>query len=217
MKRGSVFRWGIEKKGTGQLIGTCGFHLINHHHKRAEIGYELDDTNWGQGYASEALQAILAYGFEKLQLIRIAAVVYVENKASQKLLNKAGFQEEGLLRKHMIQNGVAHDTIFIFFIKRRVEEIMSTNELITIMKKHRENRFILGIDGLSRSGKTTFVANLKENMKQESIPFHIFHIDDHIVERNKRYDTGFEEWYEYYYLQWDIEWLRQKFFSKVTK
>ncbi|EEL00021.1 hypothetical protein bcere0013_27380 [Bacillus cereus BDRD-ST26] len=83
------------------------------------------------------------------------------------------------------------------------------------MKKHKENRFILGIDGLSRSGKTTFVANLKENMKQESIPFHIFHIDDYIVERNKRYDTGFEEWYEYYYLQWDIEWLRQKFFRKL--
>ncbi|RAS94386.1 uridine kinase [Bacillus cereus] len=92
---------------------------------------------------------------------------------------------------------------------------MSTNELINIMKKHKENRFILGIDGLSRSGKTTFVTNLKENMKQESIPFHIFHIDDYIVERNKRYDTGFEEWYEYYYLQWDIEWLRQKFFRKL--
>ena len=104
-EEGNVFRWGIEKKGTGQLIGTCGFHLINNHHKRAEIGYELDDTYWGQGYASEALQAILAYGFETLQLIRIAAVVYVENKASQKLLSKAGFQEEGLLRKHMIQNG----------------------------------------------------------------------------------------------------------------
>ncbi|UOB66548.1 GNAT family N-acetyltransferase, partial [Bacillus thuringiensis] len=74
-EEGSVFRWGIEKKGTGQLIGTCGFHLINNHHKRAEIGYELDDTYWGQGYASEALQAILAYGFEMLQLIRIAAVV----------------------------------------------------------------------------------------------------------------------------------------------
>ncbi|HFJ9437959.1 MULTISPECIES: kinase [Bacillus] len=92
---------------------------------------------------------------------------------------------------------------------------MRTNELINIMKKHKENRFILGIDGLSRSGKTTFVTNLKENMKQESIPFHIFHIDDHIVERNKRYDTGFEEWHEYYYLQWDIEWLRQKFFQKL--
>ena len=92
-----------------------------------------------------------------LQLIRIAAVVYVENKASQKLLIKAGFQEEGLLRKHMIQNGVAHDTILYLVIKRRVEEVMSTNELINVMKKHKENRFILGIDGLSRSGKTTFV------------------------------------------------------------
>ncbi|TCW50133.1 uridine kinase [Bacillus thuringiensis] len=92
---------------------------------------------------------------------------------------------------------------------------MRTNELINVMKKHKENRFILGIDGLSRSGKTTFVTNLKENMKQESIPFHIFHIDDHIVERNKRYHTGYEEWYEYYYLQWDIEWLRQKFFQKL--
>ncbi len=88
-EEGSVFRWGVEKKGTGQLIGTCGFHLINNHHKRAEIGYELDDTYWGQGYALEALQAILAYGFEILQLIRIAAIVYVENNASQKLLIKS--------------------------------------------------------------------------------------------------------------------------------
>ncbi|HDR7517786.1 kinase [Bacillus mobilis] len=92
---------------------------------------------------------------------------------------------------------------------------MRTNELINIMKKHKEKRFILGIDGLSRSGKTTFVANLKENMKQESIPFHIFHIDDHIVERNKRYHTGYEEWYEYYYLQWDIAYLQKKFFQKL--
>ncbi|WP_131102456.1 kinase [Bacillus sp. SYJ] len=92
---------------------------------------------------------------------------------------------------------------------------MSMSEIINVMKKHKENRFILGIDGLSRSGKTTFVTNLKENMKQESIPFHIFHIDDLIVERNKRYHTEYEEWYEYYYLQWDIEWLRQHFFQKL--
>ena len=53
-----------------------------------------------------------------MQLIRVAAVVYVENKASQKLLSKAGFQEEGLLRKHMIQNGVAHDTILYSLLKK---------------------------------------------------------------------------------------------------
>ncbi|KWU62653.1 MULTISPECIES: GNAT family N-acetyltransferase [Bacillus cereus group] len=116
-EEGSVFRWGIEKKGTDQLIGTCGFHLINKHHKRAEIGYELDDTYWGQGYATEALQAMLAYGFETLHLIRIAAVVYIENEASRNLLKKAGFQEEGLLRKYMIQNDVAHDTVVYSLLK----------------------------------------------------------------------------------------------------
>ncbi|MEM5625978.1 kinase [Bacillus wiedmannii] len=92
---------------------------------------------------------------------------------------------------------------------------MHTAEIINVMKKHKENRFILGIDGLSRSGKTTFATNLKENMKQESMPFHIFHIDDHIVERNRRYHTNHEEWHEYYHLQWDIEWLRQEFFQKL--
>ncbi|CAM4196885.1 GNAT family N-acetyltransferase [Bacillus paramycoides] len=116
-EEGSVFRWGIEKKGTDQLIGTCGFHLINNHHNRAEIGYELDDTYWGQGYATEALQAMLAYGFEKLNFIRIAAVVYIENEASRNLLKKAGFQEEGLLRKYMIQNDVAHDTVVYSLLK----------------------------------------------------------------------------------------------------
>lgn len=110
-EEGNVLRWAIELKGTNQLIGTCGFHLMNQNHKRAEIGYELDDTYWGKGYASEALQAILTYGFETLKLIRIAAVVYTENEASHKLLKKAGFKEEGLLRKYMIQNDVAHDTV----------------------------------------------------------------------------------------------------------
>ena len=93
---------------------------------------------------------------------------------------------------------------------------MRTSELISVMKKHKENRFIIGIDGLSRSGKTTFATNLKENMKQESIPFHIFHIDDHIVERNKRYQTGHEEWYEYYHLQWDIEYFGRNFFRSYN-
>ncbi|MGF9966160.1 GNAT family N-acetyltransferase [Bacillus rhizoplanae] len=110
-EEGSAIRWGIVLKGTGQLIGTCGFHLINHKHKRAEIGYELDETYWGKGYATEALQAILTYGFETLYFKRISAVVYPENESSRKLLQRAGFTEEGLLRKYMIQNEVAHDAI----------------------------------------------------------------------------------------------------------
>ncbi|MCA1058895.1 hypothetical protein LCL96_08110 [Rossellomorea aquimaris] len=77
-------------------------------------------------------------------------------------------------------------------------------------------RFILGIDGLSRSGKTTIVRNLSHHLNKENRPYHIFHLDDHIVERKRRYDTGFEEWYEYFQLQWDVEWLAEHFFRNLN-
>jgi uridine kinase len=78
------------------------------------------------------------------------------------------------------------------------------------------NRFILGIDGLSRSGKTTLSNMLCKNLKEElKTPIYLFHIDEHIVEREKRYNTGHEEWYEYYYIQWDIDWLSQNFFTNL--
>lgn len=76
-------------------------------------------------------------------------------------------------------------------------------------------RLILGIDGLSRSGKTTLVKQLVQKLKEEKIPSYVFHIDDHIVNRNKRYHTGNEEWYEYYQLQWDVPGLSDQLFNKI--
>ncbi|MFP7731821.1 GNAT family N-acetyltransferase [Priestia aryabhattai] len=103
-------RWGIERLDTGELIGTVGFNLWNKKHKRAEIGYELHPQHWRHGYASEAASAVMAYGFNNLQLIRIGAVVFLENQASQHVLEKLGFQKEGVLKNYMYQNGKAHDT-----------------------------------------------------------------------------------------------------------
>ncbi|WP_195782707.1 GNAT family N-acetyltransferase [Priestia megaterium] len=103
-------RWGIERLDTGELIGTVGFNQWNQKHKRAEIGYELHPQHWGHGYASEAASAVMTYGFDTLQLVRIGAVVFLENKASQHVLEKLGFQKEGVLKNYMYQNGKAHDT-----------------------------------------------------------------------------------------------------------
>ncbi|MFC6040570.1 kinase [Paenisporosarcina macmurdoensis] len=75
--------------------------------------------------------------------------------------------------------------------------------------------FILGLDGLSRSGKTTLSQKLCKILKEKNIPYQIIHIDDHIVEREKRYHTGHEEWVEYYYLQWDVEWLTNNLFGNL--
>lgn len=76
-------------------------------------------------------------------------------------------------------------------------------------------RFILGIDGLSRAGKTTLVKKLASMLDTKDIQNLIIHIDDHIVERQSRYNTGQDEWKEYYYLQWDIELLKGILFEKL--
>jgi uridine kinase len=88
-------------------------------------------------------------------------------------------------------------------------------EFTKILTIEKGKRLIVGIDGLSRSGKTTLVKKLSLHWEETNTPYYIFHIDDHIVERNKRYDTGHEAWYEYYYLQWDVNWLCEHFFEKV--
>ncbi|MEH7884354.1 kinase [Bacillus sp. JJ1609] len=80
---------------------------------------------------------------------------------------------------------------------------------------NRAERFIVGIDGLSRSGKTTLVKNLGNVLEKMDIPYQILHIDDFIVERPKRYHTGNDEWYEYYSLQWDVHWLKENLFEKL--
>jgi uridine kinase len=93
---------------------------------------------------------------------------------------------------------------------------MDINQLKQALKQGlQHDRFILGIDGLSRSGKTTLVNNLKEWLKTEGHPALIFHLDNYIEDRKKRYNTGNEEWYEYYSLQWDAEYLKQELFSKL--
>ena len=81
-------------------------------------------------------------------------------------------------------------------------------------KKHIETRpYIIAIDGFSGAGKTTLVHHLKKVLDN----LVIIHIDDHIVERFKRYDTGHDEWFEYYQLQWDTKYLKEELFDKLYK
>jgi len=93
-------RWGIVRKGELEIIGTCGFYGFHTRHMRASIGYELARSAWRQGIMTEALDAIIAFGFRELTLNRIDAVVLPENKASILLLEKLGFSHEGLLKEY---------------------------------------------------------------------------------------------------------------------
>ncbi|OEH93056.1 GNAT family N-acetyltransferase [Bacillus solimangrovi] len=109
-KQKQGIKWGIERKGTEGIIGTIGFHDWSSEHRRAEIAYALLPEHWGKGYATEAVSEVISYGFRELNLTRIGAVVFTENHASNKLLTKLGFEQEGVLRNYMYQYNVPYDT-----------------------------------------------------------------------------------------------------------
>lgn len=100
-----AIRWAITLRDDGRLLGTCGFHTIHHKHAFGEIGYELHPNYWRQGIGSEAVRAIVGFGFLQMGFHRIEAIVDPDNAASANLLRRVGFTEEGFLRERFYDNG----------------------------------------------------------------------------------------------------------------
>ncbi len=92
----------------GVLVGAISLRL-DLGHKRAELGYWIGLPFWGQGYATEAAEAMVGYGFKELGLNRIFAHHLGRNPASGRVLEKAGFVHEGLHRAHVLKNGRFED------------------------------------------------------------------------------------------------------------
>ena len=96
-------------------------------------------------------------------------------------------------------------------IEELVEKI--STQMKTLSPKVRP--LLVGIDGLGGAGKSTFVKSLEHELTTTNNKVVTFHLDDHIVERNKRYGTGHEEWVEYYTLQWDVDFLASDLFERL--
>lgn len=95
-RRLEYFEWGVVCREDGRLIGTCGFTAFDHGAWRGEIGYSFHPAVWGQGYATEAVRATIAFGFERLGLEAVTARFALVNAASVHVLLKCGmhFVEE---------------------------------------------------------------------------------------------------------------------------
>jgi len=92
-----VYNWAISLKTSGTVIGWLGIGSASHPtimHER-DFGYALDRDCWGQGYMTEALRAVLAYEFEMLGTQRIFATCETSNRASARVMEKAGMRYEG--------------------------------------------------------------------------------------------------------------------------
>jgi [ribosomal protein S5]-alanine N-acetyltransferase len=116
--RRSILGFQLIDKTTKEIIGNCGYHNWQPEHRRAEIGYDLaKDEFKRKGFMSEALIAVIEYGFTNMELNRIEACVSPKNIASLKLLEKFNFIREGCLRQHYFSHGFFEDSAIFSLLR----------------------------------------------------------------------------------------------------
>jgi len=104
----TAFPFALELRATGEFIGGMGLTL-EPRFDRAEVGYWLGQPYWGRGLATEALAAVLSFGFKELHLNKIYATHHADNPASGRVMQKNGMRKEGELAQHIKRDGRYHD------------------------------------------------------------------------------------------------------------
>lgn len=99
---GEFYDWAVIEKKSQRMIGTCGFTRFNLNSDGAEVGYVIHPDYRGQGYATEALRAVISFGFDTLNLVRIEAKYMEGNVASRRVMDKVGMRYEGTNRASML-------------------------------------------------------------------------------------------------------------------
>lgn len=94
-------RWILVRKDDGQKIGTCGFHCWDKKNGIIEVGYDLLELYAKQGYMREAMEMMIDFARNELNIKRIDANIYTENRASIALVNKFGFTKIGEKYEHL--------------------------------------------------------------------------------------------------------------------
>jgi len=149
-----------------------------------EIGYGFLKEYWGHGYASEAVRAVIQYGFEHFNINRIAAYLNAANNRSAALCERVGMVREGRLRENRMVNGIYYDTDCFSILKREYNSFKQKGKIIIL-------------NGVSSSGKSTLARTL-----QDKLPEAFFVIaGDPFMEmlgRPKYVDTSSEAYIQFY-------------------
>lgn len=114
--------WGITIKGESKIIGIIGHYRISVENHRAEIGYMAFPEFNGKGYMSEAIKAVVTYGFEQLNLHSIEAIIDPENIASERVLQKNGFVKEAHILENELWEGKFWDTVIYSLLRKNLKK-----------------------------------------------------------------------------------------------
>lgn len=107
---GRDWLFAVEERALGRAIGMVRLSIASPEHRQGNIGFSFDGSIRGQGYASEAMQGVLRFGFAELGLHRITALADVENQRSHAVLRKLGFRHEGRLQQNFSVRGEWRDS-----------------------------------------------------------------------------------------------------------
>ena len=106
---GELSKWAVAVPPDDRLVGTCGFNEWSPVHRWAELAYDLAPAHWGTGLMRQAVAAVLRWTYQHDQVDRIHAYVRVDNRRSQRLLERGGFVREGCLRGYRVCRGQPYD------------------------------------------------------------------------------------------------------------
>lgn len=110
---GTWFQFGLRRKSDRKLIGDLGVHFLETDDRLSEVGVTVAPDMQNQGFASEALVAVVGYLFGTLHKHRVAASIDPGNHASRRMLEKTGFRQEGHFRQSVWIHGAwADDVVF---------------------------------------------------------------------------------------------------------
>lgn len=113
----------IETLSSGEFIGAVGLTTISEANNTAEMGYWIGKSYWNKGFASEAIAALIFFGFDEYKLHKIFATHLKRNAASGKVLMKNGFQVEGLLRQHIKHFGKYEDLVYLGLLRQEYQDL----------------------------------------------------------------------------------------------
>jgi RimJ/RimL family protein N-acetyltransferase len=103
---GSAFPWVILHKSDDRLIGMVEIRIEGY---KVDLGYIIARPEWGNGYATEAVQSIVSWAIEQPSIFRVWALCDVDNIASARVLEKVGMDQEGVLRQFIIHPNVSKE------------------------------------------------------------------------------------------------------------
>ena len=103
------FYWTIAEEKSNKMIGTCGFNHWNKGQRRTEISYDLNYDYWGKGIMTQAIKAIVDFASNEMKVQRIQGTVELDNMPSIRVLEKAGFTRESILKQYGVLNGQVRD------------------------------------------------------------------------------------------------------------